>query len=462
MIRLIVFDLDGVLVDSRELHFATLNDALEEVCGPQFVVTRDEHIASYDGLPTTKKLNMLTERKGLPKGSHDAVWRAKQQRTIAYIRANFRPDARLQGVLWALKRRGYTLHCASNSVYATVKAALLHAGLMDAIDWFVSNEEARRPKPAPEIYMRCIARANVTCQETLVCEDSPVGRQAALASGAHLCPIADPADVSLGKILNAIALIAPMAPPDGHAKWMGALNIVIPMAGHGSRFATAGYTFPKPLIDVRGKPMIAWVADNLPAENATYIFVCQAAHRREYCLDRVLTNFAKNVKIVEVDGVTEGAACTILLARALIDGDTPLVIANSDQFLEWDFNGFMYRASAAGVDGCISTFNNTHPKWSYARLDDAGTVVEVAEKRPISTHATTGVYYWRRGTDFVKYADAMIAKNVRFNNEFYTAPVFNEAIADGKRVITVPADRMWGLGTPEDLEVFLDKYEAAA
>jgi len=454
-----VFDLDGVLIDSRELHYVTLNEALTEVGGgPRYAISRDEHLATYDGLPTTRKLHMLTDRKQLPRALHDAVWRMKQERTLAFIRRHFKPDARLQHMMWALKARGYTIHCASNSVYATVKTALLYTGLLDAIDWFASNEEVRHPKPAPDIYLKCIARAGVSCHDTLVCEDSPVGRRAALASGAHLCPIAGPDDVTLQKVLNAIAALDGMAPGGGGPKWLGPLNVVVPMAGLGSRFAAAGYTFPKPLIDVHGKPMIQWVTDNLPAENATFIFVVQASHRAKYSLDAVLANFAPHVRIVEVDGVTEGAACSILLARALIDNDTPLLLANSDQFLEWDFPAFMYRASAAGVDGCISTFHNTHPKWSYARLDDAGLVTEVAEKRPISTHATTGVYYWRRGADFVHYADAMIAKGVRVNGEFYTAPVFNEAIADGKKIATVPADRMWGLGTPEDLKTFLKEY----
>ena len=190
--------------------------------------------------------------------------------------------------------------------------------------------------------------------------------------------------------------------------------------------------------------------------------MCQTAHREKYNLDSVLGNLVKNFRIVETDGVTEGAACSILLARDMIDNDTPLVLANSDQHLDWDFAAFMYRASAAGVDGCISTFHNTHPKWSYARLGAGGLVAEVAEKRPISTHATTGIYHWTRGSDFVRYADAMIAKDQRVNNEFYTAPVFNEAIADGRKIITVPADGMWGLGTPEDLDAFLAARSAAA
>ena len=119
----------------------------------------------------------------------------------------------------------------------------------------------------------------------------------------------------------------------------------------------------------------------------------------------------------------------------------------------------MYAFTADGVDAGIVTFTATHPKWSFVKLDDKGFVNQVAEKNPISDIATVGLYFWRHGSDYVKYAEQMIAKNIRTNNEFYVCPVFNEAILDNKKIRIKMIERMWGLGTPEDLKNFLENYK---
>jgi dTDP-glucose pyrophosphorylase len=161
-------------------------------------------------------------------------------------------------------------------------------------------------------------------------------------------------------------------------------------------------------------------------------------------------------KIVEVDGITEGAACTTLLAKEFIDNDEPLLMANSDQFVEWNSNEFLYKMQESSIDGGIVTFSATHPKWSFAKIDEYGFVTEVAEKKPISDIATAGIYYWTKGSDYVKYAEQMIEKNIRINNEFYVCPIFNEAIYDNKKIKSFTINNMCGLGTPEDLKYFLD------
>jgi dTDP-glucose pyrophosphorylase len=125
--------------------------------------------------------------------------------------------------------------------------------------------------------------------------------------------------------------------------------------------------------------------------------------------------------------------------------------------VDWDSNEFLYAMQADGVDAGILTFESVHPKWSFAKVNESGFVTEVAEKKPISNHATVGIYYWARGSDYVKYAEQMIAKNKRVNNEFYVCPVFNEAIEDGKKIKIFPVENMWGIGTPEDLEIFLSR-----
>ena len=133
----------------------------------------------------------------------------------------------------------------------------------------------------------------------------------------------------------------------------------------------------------------------------------------------------------------------------------PLIIANSDQLVRWNSKAFIDEMLIKNSDGSILTFTSTHPKWSYAKLNAAGFIEEVAEKNPISDNASVGIYYWKMGSDYVKYAEQMINNNIRTNNEFYICPVYNEAIKDGKAIQKYDVEKMWGIGTPEDLSYFL-------
>jgi HAD superfamily hydrolase (TIGR01509 family) len=450
MIKLVVFDLDGVLVDARELHYEALNEALADV-GEEYVINRAEHLSTYDGLSTSKKLSMLTKNKGLPEELHNAVWKLKQRKTIEIIDA-FVPDERMIRILKRLKNDGYTLACATNSIRETAKLQLIRRGFFEHLDFLYSNQDVEKPKPSAEIYMRSMLRAGADPDETVIVEDSHHGRKAALCSGAHLCAVKNSEDVTYDKIREIIDNAT--GKDKTRPKWQGGkMNVLIPMAGAGSRFQKAGYTFPKPLIEVNGKPMIQVVVENLNID-ARHIFVVQKEHYEQYNLKHLLNLISPDCEIVQVDGMTEGAACTTLLAKEFINSDEPLLYANSDQFLDWDSNEFMYSMEADEVDGGMLTFTATHPKWSFAKLGEEGFVTEVAEKKPISDIATTGIYYWRHGSDYVKYAEEMIQKNIRVNNEFYVCPVFNQAIADGKRIKTFHFDGMWGIGTPEDLDYF--------
>jgi NDP-sugar pyrophosphorylase family protein len=237
------------------------------------------------------------------------------------------------------------------------------------------------------------------------------------------------------------------------------MKVLIPMAGEGSRFIKKGYTFPKPLIDVRGKPMIQKVVENLDFISE-YIFLVRKKHIQEYAglvdtLERITNG---SYKIVEVDSLTEGAACTALLAKEHINSDEDLLIANSDQFIEYQRQNFISLKDMTSVDAIVWTFNAVHPKWSFVKTNARGYITEVAEKRPISDIATCGIYWYRKGSDFVKYAEQMIEKNIRVNNEFYIAPVYNELIQDKKSLIPFYVHEMWGLGTPEDLIHFKENY----
>lgn len=232
------------------------------------------------------------------------------------------------------------------------------------------------------------------------------------------------------------------------------LNIVVPMAGRGSRFADAGYKMPKPLIDINGHPMIEFVTKNImPEVEHRYIYICQQEHIEKYGLDKKLRTYSRDCEVIPITYITEGAACTVLLAEKYIDNNDPMMIANSDQFVDTDINQYM--AHMKGYDGLIMTMPANHPKWSYVKYD-GDLVTLVREKEVISNQATVGIYNYARGKDFVKYAHSMIDKNIRVNNEFYVAPVYNEMIEAGLRITYCDVgEKMYGLGTPEDLNVFL-------
>jgi len=454
MTKLIIFDLDGVLVEAKQIHYETLNQALNEI-DKKYVITEAEHLSIYDGLKTTQKLELLTKNKGLHPEFYDSIWYRKQYLTIEAI-SELQPDLQKIELFKELRNKGYKLAVASNSIRRSVLVMLAKIGIIEFMDLIISNEDVKNSKPHPEMYWKAMSMMGCLPEETLIVEDSPHGLLAASRSRANILRVDSPKDLVISKIISKLNETQnTMNIP----KWQGGkMNVLIPMAGAGSRFQQAGYTFPKPLIDVEGKPMIQVVVDNLNIE-ATYIYVVQKEHRAKYNLDTLLNLITPGCKIVEVDGITEGAACTTLLAKEYIDNDAPLVMANSDQFVEWDSNEFMYKMIEQKVDGGILTFTATHPKWSFAKVDEYGYVTEVAEKNPISDIATVGVYYWTKGSDYVKYAEQMISKNIRTNNEFYTCPTFNEAIGDGKKIKTFNIEKMWGLGTPEDLNYYLENHK---
>ena len=242
---------------------------------------------------------------------------------------------------------------------------------------------------------------------------------------------------------------------------MSRLNIVIPMAGRGGRFNNAGYTMPKPVIPLHGVPMIQAVVQNItPSTDCRHVFIVLREHADEYGVDMELEHLVPGCAIVYVEEVTEGAACTVMLARKYIDNDEPMMIANSDQYVVLDMEDYLAQIKRQDLDGLIMTFRADHPKWSYCRLSGDSIVTEVVEKQVVSNEATTGIYNFRRGADFVGAAQQMIAADKRVNGEFYVAPVYNEMISKGAHIgvynIGEEFEDMHGLGTPEDLEAFLE------
>lgn len=232
------------------------------------------------------------------------------------------------------------------------------------------------------------------------------------------------------------------------------------MSGEGTSFIKAGYTFPKPLIDIKGKPMVQIVIENLtPKLKHKFILICKKDHYDKYSLNQIFNNAIKGDFIsVPIMLSTQGAACTVLSAVDYINNDAELIIANADQIIDPGINSFIKFARKSKADGAIMTFTSQHPRWSYARVSKKGSVLEVAEKRVISDQATVGIYYFKTGKSFVEAAFSMIEKNIRFNGDFYICPIFNELILADKKIVNfeIKQNQMHGLGTPEDLSVYLN------
>lgn len=453
MIKLIIFDLDGVLVSTKDLHYISLNKALSNI-DSKYEISLKDHIERYDGLPTARKLKMLSIDKNLPIDLYEQINTDKQKYTFDLIRKTIKKDERLINILKQLKEDGFKIYVASNAIRETVKLLLFYTGLIEYVDHYISNEDVKHAKPNSEIYLKCIIDAGVNPDETLIIEDSPRGIESAQNTKAHLLIVENPDSVTYEKIIKQTVNSKEL---NNVKLKLSNFNILIPMAGEGSRFKSVGYTFPKPLIEVNEKPMIQVVVDNLGFD-ANFIYVVRKEHYEKYNLKSFLNLITPNCKIVQVDSLTEGACSTTLLAKEYINNENPLIIANSDQFLEWNPTDFYYKMIETKADGGIVTFRSTHPKWSFAKLNESGNVTQVAEKDPISDNATCGVYYYKKGSDYVKYAEQMIEKNIRVNNEFYVCPVFNEFILDDKKIKTYDIQRMWGIGVPEDLEYYLKNY----
>ena len=237
------------------------------------------------------------------------------------------------------------------------------------------------------------------------------------------------------------------------------INIVIPMAGAGKRFKDAGFIKPKPFIDVAGIPMIVRVLDNLNIKNARFILIAQSSHLEQ---ERELVNYIENnypAIFIEVKGLTEGTACTILRSCKLINNEIPLLIANSDQIVDIDIQDFVDDCKNRNLDGSMLTFieKSKDPKWSYASIGKNQLVTEVREKVAISEFATVGIYLYRKGSEFVNSSIEMILTQDRVNNEFYTCPAYNYLIKEGAKVglYNINVTSMHGIGTPHDLSNYL-------
>ena len=428
--RLVILDLDGVLVEARRLHFDALNEALVTL-GIE-PVGWDFHLASLDGLPTLAKLDVLDVDPMLARTidvAKSRVFDALPTPTVS---------AAAVDLIRSLRSRGIRVEVVTNGRRATALRML--GGLERLIDRVRTPDDGDARKPAPAMLLRAMAEADVGPDETVVVEDSPVGRRAARASGASLMPVSCPDDVPRD---------LPMFLDGGRRS----TAVVVPMAGRGARFAAAGHVLPKPLIDVDGVPMIAAAVACLRPIEARFIFLVLREHLLLFPqLERVLLSLAPDVFIAPVDEVTDGAARTVLLSAPLLLPTDPVVVMNCDQLVDFDADAMSHGMTMRDASASVLTFRPDDPndrRWSFADVDPLdGVVRRIAEKDPIGPDATCGVYLFSRASLMIDAILAMIAADDRTNGELYLAPALNRL----DRVVAYPADRMIGLGTPEDLE----------
>jgi len=453
-IKLLIFDLDGVLLDCKNIHanafINTWNNLYE--WSP---ISHTFHEKYLDGRNTYGKISYLEKHFNIAVDSKK-IYTIKQEFTIQEL-SSYNYPTKFKSLFESLKK-DYLLACASNSIRSTVTLVLNKLNIYDYFDLVLTNEDVLEPKPNPEIYKKVMSTLDILPENTYIFEDSPIGLEAATKSGANVIKVTDSVDLNNLFIIKSIEQKMKYTPYLDDPSWK--LRVIIPMAGEGSRFRVEGYTISKPFIPIQNKPMIMWVLDNLKSKYP------ELQCRIEYhlCVRTEYTNEFKDLSGFNVHSIphlTQGPACTVLHIKDIINDEYPILIANSDQYLEWDFDEFLEASLNPNYDGCISTFNQPDPndlKWSYAKVDENGIVTSVAEKEYISPNATTGIYFWNYGKQFINYAETMITKNDRVKNEFYVGPVYNYAIQDNKYIRILDCKKMWGLGVPNDLKKFITHY----
>ena len=424
-IALITFDLDGVLVESKELHYDAFNLALNEA-GPEFVMSQLEHDAHYCGLSTKQKLRMLTLNKNLPPEKHEFIWKRKQYHTLELMKTTIKRDAQIVGVLEALRDAGYPIAVASNCVRDSVFYLLSGIGVHDLISCYFSNEDVSAAKPDPEIYLAAAEHFGICPDEMLVVEDSSHGKQAALLAGAHLCPVASPFDVTIEYL--SIALSTRTLQPS-------CLNIIIPMAGVESLFVE-GSPLPKFLINISGKSLLERIVENVrPNRPHRFIFIARQYQARTYKLAEICVKACKfnPVLLLEVKAKSASAVETVLVAKDLINSDDPLLICNLNMWPEFKASLDVDTLSYVNADCILTHFESANEAFSYVTVDANMRVQGVSTKTRSSNLATTGYTIFRNGSKFVELSELLLASK-REGESLYIEDVVRKGLQSNLRI----------------------------
>ncbi|MBN2719113.1 MAG: glycosyltransferase family 2 protein [Deltaproteobacteria bacterium] len=240
------------------------------------------------------------------------------------------------------------------------------------------------------------------------------------------------------------------------------MNLLVLMAGNSTNFEGMGYPYPKYLMEIDGLPLIQHVVRRLTEiDNVKPIFCIRHEHDRRFHLGDVLRLLVPDSEVIAIEGETKGAACTALLAVEHINNDEPLIITNGDQIVDVNHQRFIDEFEKKNMDGGIVVFESVHPRWSFVRLDESDHVIETAEKRPLSKNATAGMYYFKKGSDFVSSAMSMIEVGNDLNGLYYVCPVYNEMVLNHAQIGVFRIDKKdyHSLATPQDVERYGHIYE---
>jgi beta-phosphoglucomutase-like phosphatase (HAD superfamily)/dTDP-glucose pyrophosphorylase len=428
-IKAVIFDMDGVLIDAKEWHYEALNQALS-LFG--FSINRYDHLVTYDGLPTSDKLKMLTAERGLPEGLHRHINDLKQEYTMERIFLNCAPMFVHEYLLSALRFEGYKLAVASNSIRKSVEVMMQKANLEQYLEFYLSNQDVTKAKPNPEIYNVAIQRLGLLPDECLVVEDNKNGIAAAIASGAHVMKVETERDVTYPNVKRHIALAEEF--------WGGAVKLIIPIVEN--EIVHVDTPYGRSLYEIERKTILQYICDQLlKIKNTEFVFILNRRDVEKFRLNNVIKLLVPNAKMVATDGSTAGAACSCMLACDYFVDDEPITIVGGDQIVTVDLQAAIDKFVSEDYDGGVVCFEDVHPHWSFVSLNNEGLVTEVAEKSPISRNATTGFYYFKRTDDFVTSVFSMIKKKASVNGKYYVCPVYNELILKQKRIGTFFVDK---------------------
>jgi len=438
--KLAIFDLDGVLCDLKRLHFDALNAALVEAGYPP--ISYEDHLGRFDGYPTSKKLEMLKVKNS----DASYISSSKQRMTLKFIPEYVKPDPKIASITKWCVDRAIKMAVCSNARYSTIMKCLELLGIFHLFTsaYSIYSADGFPPKPSPKMILSAVNNFGTDPLCTVVFEDSPKGLAAAHAAGCRVV------QVGLDGLTEEIVKTALTQEIQPYIWQWENLGVIIPAAGRGKRFADAGYEAPKPFISIDDddKWMIQGVIENLAVE--TYIAVVVLDEHKHFM------EWVNGCAVYGIPEVTGGTAETCLVPE-FYDPEDPLLIANADQILEWDSTAFYYRAQNTELDGIIVTFDaaDRNPAYSYLYVSD-GLVTHIEEKAAISDIACTGLWFFKRSSDFVKYARQMIEGDIRIKGEFYISGVIRLMLDAGLKFGIFKVDRFHSLGTPEDLDKYLE------
>jgi len=461
-----VFDLDGVLVESRDLHYEALNRALKEEAGAQYVITRDEHEHVYDGLSTNQKLQMLGVAKGLPRDLHKMVWSKKQEYTESLVKQVLLPSDNILNAITTLKLMCIPVCVASNCIRSSVETILTHVGLMPHVDVFLSNEDVDNAKPAPDIYEKACNIFGVNPSCTLVVEDSTKGFEAASRAGCHMLRVSNPHEVSETSVKSRIQELESLTED---------VTIVLPLAGPYPEIWQARETPEMPLFlaDVNGESILELIAQSLLSRryNAKYVFIVKESVAKAFDIDALCAkavNYAP-LKIVKIKTDSLSSIHTILqVPSEFIDENTTLLVADGHHIPVWREGQSIDDLLGSHSDAALTVFQSIDPRFSYVRLNTnarfnsdnmsklgPNSLIEVTmESRPSSNLACSGLYYFKQAQSFFKAAKAVIEANHRWLGRFYTAQLFNEIVKDGLEAEALHLKNSWSLRNVNEIQYY--------